>query len=158
MQLADIQPDVVIQHQRASLTSPSKPRVIEQAFVQQNSEQLNEAYIERYDPSTHLVTIQPAKKSHKSDNDSDSITQTNNPNQDSTLTSSPVTEELNDIWNKKNGRHGISDSTNGHRRKTKHRPPGRLEKYHGQSDSEMTTTGLQSKSNENQLRYLTKKT
>ena len=141
--LADIKPNLIIQHQRPSSSSSYRPSSAEKMLGTNNDDHLNDAYVDRNEPLTYLPLRQ---------NDPDETQSTLNQNENQhelTLTSSsPVTEELEQVLKKSIHKYSISSAANAaQNHKRNRRPPGRLKNYHDESDSELTATDIQSKFN-----------
>lgn len=146
-QITDIQPNVTVQHQRHGPSSIVGSQITDNVLSTGTNDPLNNAYIERSNPATHLKTTDNSSKAKQNGihpNDK------NKKSSESTITSPSLTaEESDDFWKNPPQRYSVASASaaaaNGRQRVVDHRPPGRLKNYEDESDSETTATETQSK-------------
>jgi hypothetical protein len=143
----DVQPNIIVQHQRSTLGPNSTTNIA----LSSTKDPLNEAYIERDNTGAQLLTTMDTQTNN--DNDSTSTLKqydTDHERKTNTLTPppSPATQELNRIWKKQRNKYPLRSMAailTGRRPSKTNRPPGRLKNYDDESGSETTATETQSK-------------
>ncbi len=146
-QIADVHPNLIVQHQRPTLAPNSTANNV----LSTVKDPFNEAYIDRDNIGAQLLTT--VNTHTNNDNDSTSTLkyyENQEERRESLITPppSPITQELNRVW--KNGRHKYSirsttSSLVDYKTSKPHRPPGRLKNYEDESGTETTATETQSK-------------
>lgn len=146
-QIVDVQPDIIVQHQRSTFGSNSLTNLAQQSA----KDQLNEAYIERENNGAQLLTNVNTHMTNNNDSTStlkQSDSQHEKRKTSMTPPSSPVTQELNRIWKKQRNKYPIRPTIvnlTGRKNSKTNRPSGRLKNYEDGSNSETTATETQSK-------------
>ena len=144
-QVVDIQPSIIVQHQRPT----SRPGSAANILTVTNKDPLNEAYIERENARAQVANVENGNTNR--DNDSTStLKQYDDPSNKNRHHSkspspppSPSAKELNRLWKKQRSKYSfktaaaaiVSRST-----PKGQRPPGRLKNYDDDSGSESTAT------------------
>jgi hypothetical protein len=138
-QIIDIQPNIIVQHQRAT----SKPDSESNIRVSSTKLPLSEVYVEQDNNGAQISNIETMYANNANDTGS-TIKQYVNEQQGrrGSLSSppSPVTEELNRIWRNKHSMRSPTTSQVVRKNTKTNRPPGRLKNYEDESDSESTAT------------------
>jgi len=138
-QIIDIQPNIIVQHQRAT----SKPDSEANIRVSSTKLPLSEVYVEQDNNGAQLSNIESMHTNNANDTGS-TIKQYVNEQQGrrGSLPSppSPVTEELNRVWRNKYSMRSPTTSQVVRKNTKTNRPPGRLKNYEDESDSESTAT------------------
>ncbi len=146
-QIVDVQPNIIVQHQRSTLGPNSTKNII----LSSTKDPLNEAYLERENTGVQLLSTVDTHSNN--DNDSSSTLKQyeldyERRKNSTTPPPSPVTQELNHIWKRHSNKYSIRSQTSsltGRKTSRTNRPPGRLKNYGDESNSETTATETQSK-------------
>ncbi len=139
-QIADVHPNLIVQHQRAILAPDSTTNIV----LSTPNDPLNEAYIDRDNLGGQLLV--PVNTHTNNENDSTLKYYDNQQERRENLITpppSPATQELNRVWKKQRNKYSTRSATaNLAARKTSkpHRPPGRLKHYDDESGTETTET------------------
>lgn len=146
-QIVDVQPNIIVQHQRSALGSNSLVNLVQSS----TKDPFNEAYLERENTGLPLLTT---VNTHRTNDNDTTLTLKQSENQHErrktsmTPPPSPATQELNRIWKKQKGKYPIRSATlnlTGRKNSKGNRPPGRLKNYEDETNSETTATETQSK-------------
>lgn len=154
-QIIDVQPTVIVQHQRPTSSSSRPNSAATVLLPTTNKDPLNEAYIDRNNNRAQVLIVE-STNTNTNDNDSTSTLKqhenqqerTKNPPHSTTPPPSPSNKEFNRLWRRQRNKHSFKVMTaavTARKNPKSHRPPARLKNYGDDSDSETTATETNSK-------------
>lgn len=147
-QVVDIQPNVIVQHQRPA----SRPNSAANTLASSNKDPLNDAYIERDNARANPIHV-----ANRDDDSTPTLKKYENAAENARATAaarvntpppSPSTKELTRLLKKQRNKYSIKTATAAivtRRGNKNHRPPGRLKNYDDDSESGSTATETQSR-------------